>query len=91
MHGVRDFIALDQVENALGRRDVVAHERLGIGITDLGLQHDDGVGALEVFFPLTGRGKIGVLDRQFWVKAAQDIEVGLVFVEDNQVGVAALF
>ncbi|ETN86849.1 hypothetical protein NECAME_16082 [Necator americanus] len=88
MYGVGNAVLLDDVEHVARCHDVVAHERFVGRRTDLRLQHDYDVGALEVPGPLTGFRKIRIDRRDVRMNLAQDFEVGFVLVEHNEIGVS---
>ena len=81
-------MGLDGVQNLLAGRDVVANELLIVIAPDLGLQHDDGVGTLEVSRPVSGKGQVHLLDRDVRLDAAQDVDIGGVLVQHDDVPVA---
>ncbi|CBJ44459.1 protein of unknown function [Ralstonia solanacearum CFBP2957] len=91
MDGVWNVISLDHIEYAARRVDVVANERLARRRADLGLQHDDRVGAFEMPRPVARFGKIGEHGGDIRMDRAQDLEIGLVLVEHDEIGIAARF
>ena len=88
MNQLGNAVGLDGVQNLLAGRDVVANELLIVITPDLGLQHDDGVRTLEVPRPVSGKGQVHLLDRDVRLDATQDVDIGGVLVQHDDVLVA---
>lgn len=88
VHGVGHLILLDRCQYVARRRDVVADERLQRRRADLRLQHDHHFRALEIRLPAARFRQIGVDRGDIRVGLAQDLEIGLEFIEHDQIVVA---
>ena len=88
MNQLGNAVCLDGVQNLLAGRDVVANELLIVIAPDLGLQHDDGVRTLEVLRPVSGKGQVHLLDRDVRLDATQNVDIGGVLVQHDDVPVA---